>query len=109
MWDHMVFVFLFLHLVGSWKPLHLEWISNELLLYSTGNYIQILGQTMMEDNMRKIYIHMYDWVTMLYSRNWHNTVNQLYSNKNKILKIKINLKNKKKQPSQDIRDREGPS
>ena len=24
---------------------------------------------------------MYDWVTMLYSRNWHNTVNQLYSNK----------------------------
>ena len=22
----------------------------------------------------------HDWVTMLYSRNWHNTVNQLYSN-----------------------------
>ena len=21
---------------------------------------------------------MYDWVTLLYSRNWHNTVNQLY-------------------------------
>ena len=21
---------------------------------------------------------MYHWVTMLYSRNWHNTVNQLY-------------------------------
>ena len=28
-------------------------------------------------------IYMYDWVTMLYSRNWHNTVNQLYSNNNK--------------------------
>ena len=26
---------------------------------------------------------MYDWVTVLYSRNWHNTVNQLYFNKNK--------------------------
>ena len=26
---------------------------------------------------------MYDWVTLLYSRNWHNTVNQLYFNKNK--------------------------
>ena len=24
---------------------------------------------------------MYDWVTMPYSRNWHNTVNQLYFNK----------------------------
>ena len=29
---------------------------------------------------------MYDWVTMLCSRNLHYTVNQLYSNKNKILK-----------------------
>ena len=25
------------------KLLHLEWISNELLLYSTGNYTQSLG------------------------------------------------------------------
>ena len=24
------------------KPLHLEWISNDVLLYSTGNYIQSL-------------------------------------------------------------------
>ena len=28
--------------------------------------------------------YMYDWVTMLYSINWYNTVNQLYSNKNKV-------------------------
>ena len=26
---------------------------------------------------------MYNCVTMLYRRNWHNTINQLYSNKNK--------------------------
>ena len=25
-----------------------------------------------------IYMCMYDWVTLIYSRNWHNTVNQLY-------------------------------
>ena len=25
------------------KPLHLEWISNKVLLFSTGNYIQSLG------------------------------------------------------------------
>ena len=34
--------------------------------------------------MRKrmyIYICVYDCVTLLYSRNWHNFVNQLYFNK----------------------------
>ena len=25
-----------------------------------------------------IYLSIYDWVTLLYSRNWHNSVNQLY-------------------------------
>ena len=29
--------------VGRCKLLHLEWISNEVLLYSTGNNIQSLG------------------------------------------------------------------
>ena len=29
--------------VGRWKLLRLEWKSNEVLLYSTGNYIQSLG------------------------------------------------------------------
>ena len=29
--------------VSRCKLLHLEWISNEFLLYSTGNYIQSLG------------------------------------------------------------------
>ena len=28
--------------VSRCKPPHLEWISNEVLLYSTGNYIQSL-------------------------------------------------------------------
>ena len=41
---------------------------------------------MMEDSMRKIMcICIYVWVTMLYSKNWHNTINQPYCNKNKIL------------------------
>ena len=35
---------------------------------------------MTEDNMRKR-MYIYDWVTILYSRNWHNIVNQPYSNK----------------------------
>ena len=28
-----------------------------------------------------IYIYIYDWVTLLCSRNWYNTVNELYFNK----------------------------
>ena len=31
---------------------------------------------------------MYDWVTLLYSRNWHNTVNQLYFAKKYMCKKK---------------------
>ena len=33
---------------------------------------------------------MYDWVTFLSSRNWHNTVSQLYSNKKKKKKNMLN-------------------
>ena len=29
---------------SKWKLLHLEWISNEVLLHSTGKYIQSLGR-----------------------------------------------------------------
>ena len=38
---------------GRCKLLHLEWISNEVLKYSTGNYIQSVGMNMMEDSTRK--------------------------------------------------------
>ena len=34
---------------------------------------------MIGDNIREC-IHMYDWITLLYHRNWYNTVNQLYFN-----------------------------
>ena len=50
--------------VKTCSLLPLEWIRNEILLYSTGNYISSL---MMEHgNMRKrLYISMCDWVTLL--------------------------------------------
>lgn len=40
----------------------------------------LLGWTMMEDDIRKRMQIYYDWVTLLYSRNWYNTINQLYFN-----------------------------
>ena len=53
--------------VNRCKLMPLEWISNEILLYSTGNCI--LSLIMEHDNVRKgIYMCMYDWVTLLYSR-----------------------------------------
>ena len=36
---------------------------------------------MMKDKKKNVYTYMYNWVTSLYSRNWHNTVNQLYFHK----------------------------
>jgi len=40
---------------------------------------------MMEDNIRKG-MYMYDWVTLLYSRNWY-IINQLYFNNKKYMYI----------------------
>ena len=41
----------------------------------------------MEDNMRKRMYIMYDWVTLLDSRNWHNIVTQLYFNKETLREV----------------------
>ena len=65
--------------VDRCKLLHLEWINNKVLLYSTGNYIQYL----VINHIGKEYICVYNWVTFLYRRDWPNSVNQLYFNKNK--------------------------
>ena len=42
--------------VSRCKLLPLEWISNEILLYSTGNYVWSL--TMEHDNVRKKNVYM---------------------------------------------------
>ena len=57
----------------------LEWMDNKFLLQSTGNSAQSPGTEHDGEYFKKEWICMYDWVTWLYSRNWHNTVSQLYS------------------------------
>ena len=56
--------------VDKCKLLHLEWISNMVLLHSTGDCVQSLE---IEHDGRqyeeKECIYMYAWVTLLYSRN----------------------------------------
>ena len=45
--------------VGRCKLIHLEWISNEALLYSAGNYIQSFGIENDERSMRKrMYVYV---------------------------------------------------
>ena len=54
-----------------------------------------LGWNMMEENVRKrMYVYMYDWVALRYSRNWQNTVNIM--GKIKIIKKEKKMKLKKK-------------
>ena len=61
-----------------WVWVSNEWVSYEVLLYSTGNYVQSLGvehngRWYEKKNIYTLYTHthiyVYDWVTMLYSKN----------------------------------------
>ena len=77
---------------------YMEWLANEDLLYSIGNSTQNSVIIYMGKNMKKNWcVYMYNWVTLLYSRNYYNTVNQLYFNKT--LK---NEKRKKKQAQTEV-------
>ena len=71
--------------ISKYKLLHLEWLSNEILLCSTGYYIQSL---LMEHDRgwcekKNVYVCVcvcvcvYNWVTLVCNRNWQSIVNQL--------------------------------
>ena len=51
------------------------WITYRMLLCNIGK----------ESKKEQIYVY-YNWFTLLYSRNWYNIVNKLYSNKNSFKK-----------------------
>ena len=67
--------------VSRCKLLHVEWINNEVLLSSTGNCTQSPG-TEHDGNKYFIFMHGFNWVPLLCSRNWPNIINQLYFTKN---------------------------
>ena len=69
---------------------------NKDLLHSTGNYIQYPMINHNGKECEKEY--MYNWITLLYSINKHNTGNQLHFNQ-------INLKKKKWSNLQLIKER----
>ena len=51
--------------VNRCKLLHLEWISNGVLLYSTRNYVLYLELEHNGRQYQKISTYMYDWITLL--------------------------------------------
>ena len=50
------------------KLLHIEWINDNVLLYSTGNYTQYPGINHNGKQYKKECIYVYNSVTLLYSR-----------------------------------------
>ena len=54
--------------ISRCKLLHFEWISNEVLLYSIGNYIQslVIGHDVRSFEKKNVSIN--DWVTMPYNK-----------------------------------------
>ena len=52
--------------VSRCKLQYIGWINHQVLLYSTGNYIQYPGINIMENN---IYVCVYNRISWMYSRN----------------------------------------
>ena len=69
----------------------MQWLASGDLLYSTENSTQYFVIIYWEKNLKENgYGYIYNWTTLLYSRNYHNIVNHLYFNKT--LKMEKNLK-----------------
>ena len=69
--------------------LYLKWITNNVLLYSTGNSAQCWVAAWKGGVLRENDTCMWGWVPLLYTWNFHNIVNQLYSiTKQKVWKKK---------------------
>ena len=63
----------------------------KVLMYSKGNYIQYPVITHDGKKYKKECLFVYNWITLLYSRDWHGIVNQLYFNKKKFKENNMEL------------------
>ena len=68
--------------IGICTLRYMEWLANGDLLYSTGNSAQCSGIIYVgKESEREWIVYIYNWITLLYNINYHNSVNQLYFNK----------------------------
>ena len=69
--------------MNMYTLLYLKWITSKVLLYNTGNSLCLMlcNNLNGEKNLKKNkYMYMYNWITLLYTWNYQNFVNQLCSN-----------------------------
>ena len=71
-WGEMVWEFG----INTCKPLYIRWVNNEVLLYSTGNYIQYPVINNNRKEHKKI-VYMYNGITAAHLK-LNSIVNQLY-------------------------------
>ena len=68
----------------TYTLLCIKGITNENVLYSTGElYSTLCGDLNGKETPKRGYMYTYSSFAVLYSRNQHNTVKQLYSNTTK--------------------------
>ena len=65
--------------ISRCKLLYIGWINNKVPLYITGNYISC-DKPYWKRILKKECLCVCNWVTLLYSRDWHNIVYQLHFN-----------------------------
>ena len=68
--------------IDIYTLLYIKQITNRNPLYSTGNSTQHSIMIYMGKELEKKCMYVCRWVALLCSGNWHDIVNQLYSNKN---------------------------
>ena len=68
--------------IGICTLRYVEWLANGDLPYNTGNSAQYsVIICVWKESKKKGCVYIYNWITSLCSRIYHNTVNQLYFNK----------------------------
>ena len=76
--------------LGVWdqrmQTVNIEWINSKVPLYSAGNYTQYPVISYNGEGCEKECVYVYNWITLVCSRNQHGILNQLYFNKIKFFK-----------------------
>ena len=68
--------------IGIYTLRYMQWLVNGDLLYSTETSTQYSVKIYVgKESEREWHVDMYNWITLLYSKNDHKFVNQLYFNK----------------------------
>ena len=102
--------------IGICTLWYMEWLANGDLVYCTGNSTQysVIIYMWKQSEKKNVYVYIYIYIyiykiTLLYSGNYHNTVNQLYFNNffkkvgNKPIALDMHSSSKNKSlPSQGI-------